>query len=87
MFQTDLALVRDFTLTRRQSMQVRIEGFNILNTAQFGDPVRYLASPLFGQPPSMLNVMLGTGTPASGMAPALQIGGARSFQATLRWRF
>lgn len=87
MFQTDLALVRDFTLTRRQSLQVRIEGFNILNTAQFGDPVRYLASPLFGQPSSMLNVMLGTGTPASGMAPALQIGGARSFQATLRWRF
>ena len=87
MFQTDLALARDFTLSRRQSLQFRIEGFNVFNNAQFGDPVRYLASPLFGQSSSMLNVMLGTGTPASGLAPALQVGGARSFQATLRWLF
>ena len=87
MSQTDLSLGREFALSERQRLQVRFEAFNVFNTAQFGDPVRFLASPLFGQSSSMLNVMLGTGTPASGLSPIFQIGGPRSVQAAIRWRF
>jgi len=49
--------------------------------------MRYLASPLFGQAGSMLNLMMGNGSPNSGLAPALQIGGPRSVQLALRLRF
>ncbi|MEP7364868.1 MAG: TonB-dependent receptor [Acidobacteriota bacterium] len=87
MSQTDLSVGRELRLSERQRLQFRIEAFNVFNVAQFGDPVRFLASPLFGQSSSMLNVMLGTGTPASGLTPAFQIGGPRSVQATVRWRF
>jgi hypothetical protein len=87
MAQTDLSLSREFALGARQRLQFRLDAFNVFNNAQFGDPVRFLASPLFGQSSSMLNVMLGTGTPASGLSPAFQIGGPRSLQAALRWRF
>lgn len=34
-----------------------------------------------------LALMLGTGSPASGLAPMFQSGGARSAQVTLRLRF
>ena len=36
---------------------------------------------------SMLNLMLGTGSPGSGLSPILQTGGPRSLQATVRFRF
>ena len=87
MTQSDLSIGREFALSERQRLQFRLEAFNLFNAAQFGDPVRFLASPLFGQSASMLNVMLGTGTPASGLSPVFQIGGPRSVQATFRWRF
>jgi hypothetical protein len=35
----------------------------------------------------MLNLMLGTGSPGSGMTPVFQSGGARSLQLSLRLRF
>ncbi|MBN8733278.1 MAG: TonB-dependent receptor [Acidobacteria bacterium] len=87
MAQTDLSLSREFAFGARQRLQFRLDAFNVFNNAQFGDPVRFLASPLFGQSSSMLNVMLGTGTPASGLSPNFQTGGPRSMQASLRWRF
>ena len=49
--------------------------------------MKYLSSPLFGQSTSMLNLMLGTGSPGSGLAPMFQIGGARSVQVGVRARF
>lgn len=55
--------------------------------ANFADPVRFLNSPMFGRSTSMLNLMLGSGNPGSGLAPLLQTGGARSFQAALRFHF
>ena len=58
-----------------------------LNEANFADPVRFMSSPMFGRSTSMLNLMLGTGSPGSGLAPILQTGGARSFQAALRFYF
>jgi hypothetical protein len=87
MVQLDLALRRQFHLSERLALDARLEAFNALNHANFGDPMRFLASPLFGQPASMLNLMLGNGSPNSGLAPALQIGGPRSMQMSLRLRF
>jgi hypothetical protein len=87
MSQVDMAVRREFRLGERRSLQVRIEAFNALNKANFADPVKYLSSPVFGQSTSMLNLMLGTGSPGSGLSPILQTGGARSLQATLRLRF
>jgi len=71
----------------RCRLQFRLEAFNGLNQANFADPVRFMSSPMFGQSTSMLNLMLGSGSPGSGLAPILETGGARSLQATLRFRF
>lgn len=87
MWQADLAVSRDVRLSDRASMQFRASAFNALNHANFADPVKYLDSPLFGQSTSMLNMMLGTGSPGSGLSPILQSGGPRSFQLSLKLRF
>lgn len=87
MSQLDLALRREFHAGERAKLQLRIEGYNALNHPNFADPVRFLNSPLFGLSNSMLNLMLGSGSSASGLAPLLQSGGPRSVQASLRVEF
>jgi hypothetical protein len=87
MWQVDLALRREFRFSEQRRLLLRIEAFNVLNHANFGDPSRYLNSPVFGQSISMLNAMLGTGSPGSGLAPILQTGGPRSLQGTVRFQF
>jgi hypothetical protein len=87
MSQLDLALQRDFLVTEHRSLQLRMEAYNALNHPNFADPIPFLASPLFGQSNSMLNLMLGTGSPGSGLAPIFQAGGARSLRFVLRFRF
>jgi hypothetical protein len=87
MGQVDVAIRREFRWKERRAIQVRLEAFNVLNQANFADPTRYLSSSLFGQSTSMLNLMLGTGSPGSGLAPTLQTGGPRSLQGSLRFRF
>jgi hypothetical protein len=87
MSQLDLAVRREFRWKDRRALEIRVEAFNALNQANFADPVRYLSSPVFGQSTSMLNLMLGTGSPGSGLSPILQTGGPRSMQGTLRFRF
>jgi hypothetical protein len=87
MSQLDVAVRREFRVAERRSVELRIEAFNALNHANFADPVKFLNSPFFGQSTSMLNMMLGTGSPGSGLAPMLQAGGARSVEAVLRFRF
>ena len=87
MSQLDLAVRREFALGEKRSFQIRLDAFNALNHANFADPIRFLASPLFGQSNSMLNLMLGTGSPGSGLAPVFQAGGPRSLAASLRFRF
>jgi hypothetical protein len=87
MSQLDMAVRRDWRWKEGRALELRLEAFNALNQANFADPVKYLSSPVFGQSPSMLNLMLGTGSPGSGLAPTLQTGGARSFQGTVRFRF
>ena len=87
MAQLDAALRREFRPSEKSRLQFRLEIYNLTNHANFADPVRYLESPLFGQSTSMLNMMLGTGSPGSGLAPILQSGGPRSVQASLRFWF
>ena len=87
MSQIDLAVRRDFPIRERQSLQFRLEAFNLLNHPDYGDPNQFLSSPLFGQSASMLNMMLGTGSPGSGLTPLFQSGSSRSIQIVLRYRF
>ncbi len=87
MTQLDLAARREFRIADRRTIELRLQAFNALNHANFADPVKYLNSPYFGQSTSMLNMMLGTGSPGSGLSPLLQSGGPRSVEAVLRFRF
>lgn len=87
MQQIDLALRREFRAGEGARLVLRLEAFNLANHPNFADPVRYLSSALFGESPSMLNLMMGTGSPGSGLTPMLQPGGARSLQASIRFRF
>jgi hypothetical protein len=87
MWQADIAVGREFRFRERLRLDVRVEAFNALNHSNFGDPIKYLDSPLFGQSTSMLNLMLGTGSSGSGLAPMLQSGGPRLLQGTVRFWF
>ena len=87
MSQLDLSARREFRLDEHRSILLRVEAYNALNHANFADPVRYLNSPVFGQSTSMLNLMLGTGSPGSGLSPLLQTGGPRSLQGLMRFQF
>jgi hypothetical protein len=87
MVQLDMAVSRDFPIREKVALQFRVDAFNALNHPNFADPVRYLDNPLFGQSSSMLNMMLGTGSPGSGLSPLLGTGGPRMFQLGLRLHF
>ncbi len=87
MWQLDAAVSRCLVIRENVGLELRLEAYNVLNHPNFSDPVRYLDSPMFGFSTSMLNRMLGLGAPYAGLAPALQVGGPRSLQATIRARF
>lgn len=85
--QVDLALARQFAIGENVSTSFRIEAYNVTNRSFFGDPVRFLSHPLFGQSVSHTNLMLGSGRAHSGLTPALQSGGPRSLQLRIDFRF
>jgi hypothetical protein len=87
MSQLDLAAQRRFPLSDRFELQLRAEAYNAFNHPNSADPVRFLDSPYFGTATSMLNLMLGSGTARSGLAPAFQPGGPRSLQLSVRLQF
>jgi hypothetical protein len=87
MFQLDLALRRHFAVSEGVSLELEVDSFNALNDRNAADPVRYLNGPFFGQPVSMLNFMLGRGSPRSGLTPAFQIGSPRSVEIGVKLRF
>jgi hypothetical protein len=87
MWQMDLGLNRQWRVRERFSLDLFLEAFNAPNHPAFADPVRYLNSPAFGYSTSMLNMMLGTGSPGSGLSPVLGSGGPRTVQLGARFRF
>ena len=87
MWQVDLAIKREFRIVEQCGIQLRLDAFNAFNHPNFGDPVKFLDSPLFGRSTSLLNMELGTGSPGSGLAPALQTGGPRAVQVSIRFHF
>jgi hypothetical protein len=86
MAQLDAAVERKFRLAG-SDVRFRLQAYNVSNTPSLGDPVRVLTNPLFGQPVSMTNLMLGSGRPISGLAPAFQPGGPRTLEASVHWSF
>lgn len=85
--QVDLTLRRQFKLQERLSLQARADLFNLFNHPNFGPPVNYLSSPLFGQATQMLGASMGAGGDAGGLNPLYQIGGPRSAQLALKLVF
>jgi hypothetical protein len=85
--EVDLALRKELKLGERLTLQVRGDYFNILNHPNFGPPINYLSSPLFGQATQMLGTSLGSGGQAGGLNPLYQIGGPRSVQAAVKFLF
>jgi hypothetical protein len=83
----DLTLRRQFQLHERLSLQARADFFNIFNHPNFGPPVNYMTSPLFGQATQMLGASLGSGGQNGGLNPLYQIGGPRSAQLALKLIF
>ena len=47
-FNTDMSLMRNFSLGGLRSLQFRLEAFNVFNNPIWGDPVMSMASPLYG---------------------------------------
>jgi hypothetical protein len=87
MWQADASINRELRPHGDLRMSLRVEAFNVFNHPLFADPLRYRSSPLFGESTSPLNLMLGSGSPASGQSPVFQMGGPRSVQVSLRVNF
>lgn len=85
--QIDLALRRQFALSRQSLLQIRVDTFNIFNHPNFGGPINYLSSPLFGRATQSLGASMGGGGQTGGLNPLFQIGGPRSMQLALRLQF
>jgi len=47
--RTDLSLFKNFQVTSRQRLQLRVEAFNLLNQPRFGQPVGTFGAANFGQ--------------------------------------
>ncbi len=47
--ELDLALIKRFQFTGSQSISLRVDAFNFINSANFGIPVRVLEAPAFGR--------------------------------------
>jgi hypothetical protein len=87
LFQIDFSLRRQFRLYRGVSVEASVSAFNLLNHPSFADPVNYLGSALFGQSTSSTNLMLGSGSPTTGLTPLFQAGGPRTVELGLRFSF
>ena len=87
LFQIDASLRRQFRLFTGSSLEAGVSAFNLLNHASFAGPTGYLGSPLFGQPVSMQNLMMGSGNPTNGLTPLFQSGGPRTMEISLRINF
>jgi hypothetical protein len=88
LWQLDLSLGRQFSLTDRLNLQFRAEVFNVFNHPNFADPVRELNNTTqFGVSDRMLGRSLGTGGAGGGFNPLYQVGGSRSIQLAMKFLF
>lgn len=87
LFQMNASLRKEIALRERIRLQLRLEGFNLLNHPSFGDPTASLQSSVFGVSTQMLARDLGGGGNAGGLNPLYQAGGARSLQVVCRLTF
>lgn len=85
--QWNVSLQREFAFYWRTSVEVGLNVFNVLNHPAFADAVPALSSPWFGQSTSMQNLMLGSGTPNTGLPALFQTGGSRSAEFSFRVSF
>jgi hypothetical protein len=87
LFQMDLSVRRQFRVFGPVSMDLSMSAFNALNHPAFSSPVSYLGSALFGQSTSTANLMLGSGSPTTGLTPLYQAGGPRTVELGVRFSF
>jgi hypothetical protein len=82
-WQTDVAIQRDFPLHDRLVLKFRAEAFNLFNHSSFGNIDNNLPDgpALFGRATNTLNIQLG------GLNPLFQVGGPRSIQFALKLTF
>ena len=85
--QWDFGVHRSFPIREAWRLEFRGEFFNILNHANFGNPINDLTSPFFGQSTQTLANSLGSGGANGGFNPLYQIGGPRSIQLALKLQF
>ena len=83
--QLDFSLRRRFALGELLNLQLRADLFNAFNNPNFGAPVSFISSPLFGRATSMLGRDLSGG--AGSLSPLYQIGGPRSIQIALKLQY
>ncbi len=87
LFQVDASLRKQIRLLGASLLEVNASAFNLFNHASFSNPVGYLGSPVFGQPTSMQNLMLGSGNPNAGLTPIFQTGGPRTVELGVKFSF
>ena len=85
--QADAAVRRQFRLTERLGLLLKLECFNVFNRPNFANPVSNLGSSLFGQSVQMLGPSLGAGGVNGGLTPLYQIGSQRSAQLVMKLEF
>jgi hypothetical protein len=79
--QFDIAVRREFRITERLTLQLRLEMFNAFNHPNFANPIGDLNNALFGRSTQMLGRALG------GLNALYQIGGPRSVQLGAKLHF
>lgn len=82
--EVDLSVGRKFPIGERLNLQFRVDGFDVLNHANFANPNAIVGfGATFLRAPSMANQSLG----GAGLNPLFQSGGARSLQLSLKLQF
>lgn len=88
LYQTDLALRREFKFTERFKLQLRAEAFNLFNRPNFGSPIEDTTNALFGRSTQLFGRSLsGGGGPTGGFNSLYQLGGPRSLQLAVKFLF
>jgi hypothetical protein len=87
MWQMDLSVRRQVSLTERVRLQFKADMFNLFNHPNFGNPDSTLTDALFGRSTAMLGQSLGSGGVDGGFNPLYQVGGPRSIQLALKLLF